>query len=368
MKTKKINILKVKTSKNKKKIKNNKKTQKSIKNKIKMKAGALEMSIMTTPFNIPSQSYPLKKSEEDIKKYFKIMCANKFDTASIRIFKQLLEKTTHITFKHLINSIKKTIKKFEDQINGEKFYLYLPITVDNTPIENKSNYWMSKIFYLLMNTKPIEIITSFQELTDEMKDIIVCDDAIYSGLQMYYIFTKLQNYNIPKDKHTFHILCPFISQVGINILNSNEKFNKNFYYDEILIPFREYVGVNNTDTEFKRKVQMLFSQPLDKDAYPYYFDHRVADGMSSFPQLYELGKVCKDTPQYKCIYLNSLLENCTHTNLPVGTNPLEFMQKCPPIPYRPGIIGFKEGLKEGQYTPGIKEVTPEEFLREFNGE
>jgi hypothetical protein len=44
------------------------------------------------------------------------------------------------------------------------------------------------------------------------------------------------------------------------------------------------------------------------------------------------------------------------------------MQKCPPIPYRPGIIGFKEGLKEGQYTPWIKEVTPEEFLREFNGE
>ena len=103
-----------------------------------MKAGALDMSIMTTPFNIPSQSYTLKKSDEDIKKYFKILCANKFDTVSIKIFKQLLDNTTHVTFKDLINSIKITILDFETKIKANPFYLFIPI-INDKPIENKSN-------------------------------------------------------------------------------------------------------------------------------------------------------------------------------------------------------------------------------------
>ena len=66
------------------------------------------------------------------------MCANKFDTDSIKIFKQLLDNTTHVTFKDLINSIKITIQKFEEKTKGVKFYLFIPI-IDYKPIENKSN-------------------------------------------------------------------------------------------------------------------------------------------------------------------------------------------------------------------------------------
>ena len=74
-----------------------------------------------------------------------------------------------------------------------------------------------------MNKKPTGIITSFEELTDEMKDIIVCDDAIYSGTQMAETF-RIFNRSLT-DKHTFHILCPFISQLSIDKLVNMYQFN-----------------------------------------------------------------------------------------------------------------------------------------------
>jgi hypothetical protein len=358
MKTKKSNIFKVKTSKNKKKIKNNKKTKKLIRNKIKMKGGVLNMS---TPFNIPTQSYELKNSPEDIERYSKMMLANGFGEESIEVLKILLANTKHITFNHLIAEIKKTISNFEATIKANPFYLFIPIDIGNKAIEHKSNYWISKIFCLLMNKEPAGIITSLENLKDEMKDIIVCDDASYSGTQMAGTF-----YHFPSDsKHTrtLHILCPFISQKAIDLINRREYITKIFHNDEneIMIPFSEILEPEKHDIS-----QSLF-QNIER--YPYYFDHRVADYLSSFPELYELGRVCSKK-QSKCIYFNSLLQNCEIKGLKPEYNikikVKEFLEKCPPIPYRPGIIGYKDGLKEGEYTPGIKEVTPEEFLREFN--
>ncbi len=157
-----------KISKNKKKSIRNKtiKRKKIIKKtktiKKSMKGGVLDFSIMETPFNIPTQSYPLKKSDKDIKRYSAIMREEGFDERSIEesinALKILLENTTHVTFAELISSIKKTIIKFEEEIKDKPFYLFIPI-IDGKPIQHKSNYWISKIFYLLMNKKPIQIIT-----------------------------------------------------------------------------------------------------------------------------------------------------------------------------------------------------------------
>jgi hypothetical protein len=357
MKTKKPNIFKLKTSKNKKKTK---KSKKLIRNKIKMKGGALNMSIMTTPFNIPSKSYPLKKSPEDIERYSMIMRANDFDDATIKIFKTFLNLTTHISFDHLIHSIKIVIEDFEKRIKEKPFYLFIPI-IDRIPIENKSNYWISKIFYLLMNTKPIEIITSFQELTDEMKDIIVCDDAIYSGYQMKSTFDKFPN---TTGKYIFHILCPFISREGI--VRINENYEKQIYYAEIMLPLSEIL-----------KNHIIYGDALNFESvigninnYPYYFDHRVADLASSYPHFYEVGRVGRvpvsiprpgNTPIRKPIYLNSLLENCNHANITPDSYPslgviLESLTKCPPIPYKRDITAA---------TPGIIVITPEEFIDRY---
>jgi hypothetical protein len=336
-KTKKNKILKVKTSKNKKR---------SIRKKINMKGGVMNIEIMETePFNIPTQSYPLKKSQEDIIRYSTIMSENGIDENSIDIFKNLLDVTVHITFDNLIDSIKRTIDEFEGKIGTNPFYLFIPI-IEDKPIKEKSNYWISKIFYLLMNKKPREIITSFEEITDEMKDIIVCDDAIYSGKQMIQIFRNFNRHLT--HKHKFHILCPFISQLSMDSLNGMDQFNKTFYKDEIIKPFYE-------DDNFSAS-NLLGVTPKN---YPIYFDHRVADNSSSFPYVYELGRVCSGGRR-PCIYLNSLLQNCNHEGLvPISTHPFlkisdKFITKCPPIPYRPGI--------EGKYKDAIRLITPEEFI------
>jgi hypothetical protein len=335
-KTKKNKIVKVKTSKNKKR---------SIRKKINMKGGVMNIEIMKTePFNIPIKSYPLRKSPKDIDEYSDIMRQNGIKKESIDIFKNLLEVTVHITFDNLIDSIKRTIDKFELKIKDEPFYLFIPI-IEDKPIKEKSNYWISKIFYLLMNKKPREIIiTSLEEIKDEMKDIIVCDDAIYSGKQMAQTFRSF-NRDLTH-KHNFHILCPFISQLSKDILNGMDQFNKTFYEDEIIKPFYEEYDFSASN--------LLGVTPKN---YPIYFDHRVADNASSFPYVYELGRVCGGREH--CIYLNSLLQNCNHEGLDINSKDRllkiseKFITKCPPIPYRPGI-------REGK--DAIRLITPEEFI------
>lgn len=309
-----------------------------------MKGGVMNIEIMETePFNIPIKSYPLRKSPEDIIRYSDIMKKNGIDKHSINIFTNLLEVTVHITFDNLIDSIKRTIDKFELKIKDEPFYLFIPIIGDK-PIKEKSNYWISKIFYLLMNKKPIGIITSLGEIKDEMKDIIVCDDAIYSGTQMAQTF-RIFNRDLT-DKHTFHILCPFISQLSKDTLNGMDQFKKKFYSDEIIKPFSDGGDSNVRD---------LFG--MMPNNYPIYFDHRVADSQSSFTNVYELGRVCSSRKR-KCIYLNSLLQNCNIEGLNFtyqsGANASKFLEKCPPIPYRPGIEEGKDA---------VELITPEKFIR-----
>jgi hypothetical protein len=329
--------------KNKKSIK--KSIKKKLKNRINMNGGAIDM---TTPFNIPATTYPLRNSDADISRYSKIMHQNGFDD-HIDIFIVLLQNTTHITFKHLIHSIKNTIIKFEQIIDTE-FYLFIPI-IGSKPIEHKSNYWISKIFYLLMKKKPISIITLFEELTDEMTNIILCDDAMYSGKQMSENFRSLPASS--RDKHIFHILCPFISQVSIKLLDSM-KFRKQFYFDELIKPFSDLY-----DQTIYKSVTLNSMFSINDSRYPIYFDHRVADSQSSFSHLYELGKVCN---REKCIFLNSLLQNCKIEGLKKdttspGIDPLTLLEQCPPIPYRPGIVKGKDA---------VRNITPEEFIAEYS--
>jgi hypothetical protein len=348
-KTKKSKIFKVKTSKNNKKLNKTKKSNK------KMKGGTLDLKIMETPFNIPAKSYPLKNSKEDIKRYSDIMIKNGFEESSIELLIKLLNKTTHISFNQLIDSIKITIKKFEKEIGEASFYLFIPI-IDDKPIQHKSNYWISKIFYLLMNKKPIGIITSFKELTDEMKNIIVCDDAIYSGQQMSQTFKNFDEE--PIDKHLFHILCPFISEASMERLYNMDQFNKNFYYTHIMKTFLD-VYKDNEDDEDADFFEVISLFSIKRTNYPIYFDHRVADTLSSFAHVYELGRICL-RKEKKCIYLNSLLTNCQHADIMTDSkinDAQKLMEKCPPIPYRKDITSE---------TPNIRSITPEEFLREFN--
>ena len=139
-----------------------------------------------------------------------------------------------------------------------------------------------------------------------------------------------------------------MSQESMNILNSMTQFRKEFYLYQIMKPFSDFYSNSMVNNPFG----------ISSQRYPIYFDHRVADSNSSFTHVYELGRVCNGR---KCIYLNSLLQNCKIEGLrhtySLGSEALKFLEKCPPIPYRPNI-------REGK--DAVRLITPDEFIAEYS--
>ena len=309
----------------------------ALKNRKLLRGGAIRIESFSTPFNIPAISYPLHL--EKIDNYKTTLRTAGLNEDYINIFERVLDNTTHVTFNELIVSIKHCIHTFETKIGDKPFDLYIPIISETIPVENKSNYWISKIFYLLLNKKPENIYTTLDELKQAKYDILMCDDAIYSGRQMYGIF---YNYTIEQHgDHLFHILCPFMSEESIRLLNPLSHFKKELYYH---ITFCSLESLLPKDYFFAKEVMSI------GHAYPIYFDHRVADNASSLPYFYVLGRVIVNR---KPIYLNSLLHNCEHLQINPESNNFELLEKCPTIPYRPDA------------TKNIIEITPVDFIRRY---
>ncbi len=337
-KTKKTNN--VKKSLRFTKRKNNRKSKKNYKLKINMRGGAFsEPNFKTAPFNIPKQSYPLRLEQlDDYRSKLRGLGAS---LDEIKIFEQLLKVTTHVSFDDLIRSIKVTLRKFEAVNRGREFALFIPTILDKD-IEEKSNYWISKIFYLLMiHGKPSHIYTEYNELElSEIADVIICDDAMYSGTQMSENLVNIDRMlsQERKERVAFHILCSFISEEAIQKINTVRTLKKELYYDRVMMPLSFY-----TENDVGFKIPSVNANTLAAatfSPYPIYFDHKIADLMSSLPDFYEIGNVrIKDTENlkggYKQVYLNSLLYNCEYIDL---KDPLvydnRYSEKCPPVPYR----------------------------------
>jgi hypothetical protein len=346
-----------------KKSKLNKKGQLSIKkNKLfLMKGGNFsEKNFKENSFYIPSRTYPLRMDKMD--EYKRILTKEGADEEVIKIFEGIIKVTRHVSFDQLIASIKKVIEQFERDIKDEEFDLYIPI-IDDKPVEQKSNFWISKIFYLLMNKKPNKIFTNPAEYESNISNIVMCDDAIYSGTQMArtlgYTADKL------KDKK-INLLCPFISNMGINVIKSVSDMNVQIYYNELdkLLSLEYYFENDDNLKQFAYpfSIQNMFVFDMRKPPHPFYFDHRVADNMSSLPFLYELGQVNfrDQNGKFKRVILNSLLENCKLSDNEIKEiknhkgGLVKFLEKCPVIPYRSNID-----------KSAVIDITPSEFISKY---
>ena len=61
------------------------------------------------------------------------------------------------------------------------------------------------------------------------------------------------------DKHMFHILCPFISDRSIELLNDMNNFNKFFYYSHIMKSFSNVYKDDEDPTKFFFNIYDLFN-------------------------------------------------------------------------------------------------------------
>jgi hypothetical protein len=298
----------------------------------------------------------------------------------INIYKKIALNTQYISFMDLLQKIIEIIISIEfSQINN--YILYIPIDYEDNIY--KSNYWISKIIYYMITAinlhKPIKlpekIIFNSEQLQEEIKkdlklsspknyNILMCDDCIYSGTQMqgnisvlrdiFSIFTSIA----PLCK--LYILCGYITNVAY------EKII-NVFRGKIII-FQKTTRVKNlneilTKDEMKvaKQTNLIHTDPKKVDMSPIYFEHKLADNLSSLPIFYRVNKLIYNNLNNETVTLfyGSLINSCIdiigfdNMNNYGETGLKEDYNSCPPVPYK----------KENYTNPAVSTITITDFIQ-----
>lgn len=193
-------------------------------------------------------------------------------------------KTIHISFdrfKEKLGQICGEIREIYSKY--ENIVLIIPNKMD------KSNFWIScYIFYYLMDivTHVVFNIQDFDHIKEKSL-IIIVDDASYSGKQI-----SLYSQGALKSPHHILFAIPYMSN------NALKKIKSEFVSNKLNILMCE-----------STEIFYIFNGG-QKKLYPIYFDHKLADMVSTYQLTYSLGRdqVTKDT-EFKYIPM-SLIKGC----------------------------------------------------------
>ena len=342
-----------------------------------------------TPANIPKLGIPEKKIVERlygtpnknklsdlIKTTFKLFPfnhglstnqINKFIKAadpSVReIAKKIFDNTVHVSF-----------ESFLARLNSNIYHL-ISISDVNRPIfvymdkvynyETKSNYWLylyvkGFVSYITNDKKEVNIITNFNNSELKKGDkIVLIDDCIYSGTQMSETISDIYIYN--KESYDFYLLVSYISIPGLYRVLDFFYLNENLNNSSITNAKYQYLlkSTNSilTEKEMDLMNRFYYVKNLFNNKYMIYFDHKLADIVSTLTDFYlgivpnkkNLATIINDYKYNKSIqnrYSDNIqvipvIKNCKHY-----TKNLDIMSpKCPAPPYKPSFKDFIKIMK-----------------------
>ncbi len=224
---------------------------------------------------------------------------------------EVIKNTRYIPFDVFKEALVYSFDLFKKRIGVEKFYILL----DDEKIG--SEHWIVALLWrYIKELNVVEIIHSESEIPKNA-NILLIDDAIYSGHHLTQIFGDLGE-NI-----TIHVVVPYISNIGYEYLISfckSRGLTCNFYYKELIDSIRtsvdilKYYPAENTNIYkyspyYPRELyyslynMQIFSPRLSTekgilynaykinafDVTPIYFDHKVAGSSSTLLPIYMKG-------------------------------------------------------------------------------
>ena len=224
--------------------------------------------------------------------------------------KLILDNTTYVSFNDFTQNLHKAFNKFLLDIKNFEYILVLHT------LKTKSNYWVAQLlmYYCIQNNlkKPLEIVehiyvSEVEHKNNNLKYLMV-DDASYSGNQMYddietelfqtktRLIGRLKYETTPRLNFDNNKICILLSYVSNSALQKiKEQINvSNIYYGEIMLNLVEILKYKWEDkyTKMLSKHFRLFSYlPLKR--VPVYFAHKLADNVSSYPEIYGTGYISK---------------------------------------------------------------------------
>ena len=223
-----------------------------------------------------------------------------------KISQFIINNTVYISFDEFFITLNTAIDKF---INAYERLLYLHvIIIPNEPEwQTKSNIWMTAYLIKYINDKKatiniIDIITpdtswEKNKLYADKPNInyIYCDDVSYSGGQIYDYISDSSNI-------TTTIIIPYVTNIMLRRFDGVEKCN--IYYAYTMTPILEKpefakvfpdedINVFNTKLTniYGNNVRngIVYKYNIENGNLLYYFAHKIADYVSSFPFIYESG-------------------------------------------------------------------------------
>lgn len=293
------------------------------------------------------ENYPLNYKKG--KQWARSQC----DAESREFADSILKNTKYISFDTFYTHLKKICKSYEKTYNNPQhkdtyFILIVPFKL------KKSNLWVSLLAFKFLK----EIISDvYYDITEVYNNTInhrsklyrkkvrciICDDCAYTGHQLSFISSfdyswvnfpdkdpppkvtdkkwldwydnindKAEQYvrNISIEVFSVDLIIPFMSVLAQAKL-------RNIHYikipeDCVVFPiFNQQINTERIPThilnEFKRTFQ------YHKDISAIYFDHKIADAVSTFHKIYLLA------PLFNCAVKNKsvgFIENCTRNRVP----------------------------------------------------
>lgn len=195
------------------------------------------------------------------------------------------KNTRHISFTEFHNTIKSMVADLQ-LISKQYDQVYLV-----TGRLRKSSFWVAMLMYkflLEIHKEDLitEIIKDFMVPLDEHKKIlyVYCDDASYSGSQLDQTFHMISS----ECSHDIFLLCPYMSLTARETLSDFRELVlsssiQTFYSLEHCIRSDPNITDKNELLDVLKKLQ------LNTGGHMIYFDHKIADMVSIFQNIYALG-------------------------------------------------------------------------------
>jgi hypothetical protein len=277
--------------------------------------------------------------------------------AESRVFaNEIIKYTKHVSYEDFINNIKKACLSYKEAHSRDRhnteFVLIVPFKLE------KSNLWVSLLSFEYLKDVITDVGYDITVLYNSISDsrskfynkrvrCIICDDCAYTGHQLEYIASldssTIKFDNKEKQPSVYH--GEWLHWYKRNIRESKKHIKKvsidNFSVD-IIIPymsilaearllnihyvripkncvifpiFTQQTNINNIQTHVLNEFRRTFQ--FHKDISAIYFDHKIADAVSTFQKVYMLA------PQFNCSVSNKrigFIENCNSEKIPSNIN------------------------------------------------
>jgi hypothetical protein len=258
---------------------------------------------------------------------------------------QLVKHTVYVSFDEFISKLERACKSFKQYYACKKNVTYILIIPFNV---NKSNLWVSLLscpwISGIIHDIQFNITDAYNEYVISKKHkhvvCIICDDCAYTGNQINGVCSLqpiLLNYkDKPKEPDPTSLdWVEWLKTITAETAVIEKTIDKNAFSVNLIIPymstlaqqtlseltfvmvpsdikvfklFREHVNMHNYNQGLVREFETTFQYHTNISAI--YFDHKIADAVSTFNKIYLLAPIfnCGSLRKSVCF-----IEGCCNT-------------------------------------------------------